>query len=59
MKDPLRDAPSQPQHEKLDATRAARFMSVRDTTRGLAAPLSAEDCAIQSMPDARDRKSVV
>lgn len=31
---------------------AARFAQVRGTTRALAAPLSAEDCAIQSMPDA-------
>ncbi len=34
------------------SSRAARFIAVRDTTRALAAPLSAEDCAIQSMPDA-------
>src|SRR5687768_12948828 len=31
---------------------AERFAGVRATTRALAAPLSAEDCAIQSMPDA-------
>jgi len=31
---------------------AERFRSVRAVTRALAAPLSAEDCAIQSMPDA-------
>ena len=31
---------------------ARRFAEVRATTRALAAPLSAEDCAIQSMPDA-------
>src|SRR5690242_1792914 len=31
---------------------AERFRSVRAVTRSLAAPLSAEDCAIQSMPDA-------
>ncbi|MEO5693074.1 MAG: ergothioneine biosynthesis protein EgtB [Usitatibacter sp.] len=29
-----------------------RFTAVRNATRALAAPLSAEDCAIQSMPDA-------
>ena len=56
MKDPLRDAPSQPQSDTHDTTRAARFMSVRDTSRSLAAPLSAEDCAIQSMPDASPTK---
>jgi len=32
--------------------RSDRFASIRETTRSLAAPLSAEDCAIQSMPDA-------
>jgi len=31
---------------------AERFLAVRNTTRALAAPLSPEDCAIQSMPDA-------
>jgi ergothioneine biosynthesis protein EgtB len=31
---------------------AARFRAVRTATVALAAPLSAEDCAIQSMPDA-------
>jgi len=31
---------------------AERFAAVRRQTRALAAPLSAEDCAIQSMPDA-------
>ncbi|HEX7606673.1 MAG TPA: DinB family protein, partial [Usitatibacter sp.] len=56
MKDPLRDSPSQPQSGRLDATRSARFMSVRGTTRGLVGPLSAEDCAIQSMPDASPTK---
>ena len=31
---------------------AARFAAIRSATQGLAAPLSAEDCALQSMPDA-------
>ncbi len=31
---------------------AARFAAVRHATDALAAPLSAEDCALQSMPDA-------
>jgi ergothioneine biosynthesis protein EgtB len=30
----------------------ARYLSIREATRALAAPLTAEDCAIQSMPDA-------
>jgi len=33
-------------------SRSERFASIRRATRALAAPLSAEDCAIQSMPDA-------
>ncbi len=32
-------------------TLGPRFAEVRATTRALAAPLSAEDCAVQSMPD--------
>src|SRR6185369_14845360 len=35
-----------------EASRSARYRSIRRTTLGLAAPLSAEDCALQSMPDA-------
>src|SRR5437773_11667471 len=31
---------------------APRYRAVRAATEALAAPLSAEDCAIQSMPDA-------
>ena len=34
------------------ASRCDRFTSIRRTTCALAEPLSAEDCAIQSMPDA-------
>ena len=37
---------------ELPGNRAAQFLSTRQTTSALAAPLSAEDCAIQSMPDA-------
>src|SRR3981081_4435712 len=29
-----------------------KYLSIREVTQALAAPLSAEDCAIQSMPDA-------
>jgi ergothioneine biosynthesis protein EgtB len=35
-----------------DASLAPRYLAVRAATEALAAPLSAEDCAIQSMPDA-------
>ena len=35
---------------------AQRFAQVRAATRALVAPLSAEDCAIQSMPDASPAK---
>lgn len=35
---------------------AARFKAVRNQTERLAAPLSAEDCALQSMPDASPTK---
>ncbi|HEV8107211.1 MAG TPA: ergothioneine biosynthesis protein EgtB [Burkholderiales bacterium] len=35
-----------------NAARSARYRSIRQTTLALAAPLSAEDCALQSMPDA-------
>lgn len=34
------------------ASPAARFRTIRETTTALAAPLSAEDCSLQSMPDA-------
>lgn len=42
---------SKPRPE-LHGSRGERFLSIRQVTRALAAPLSAEDCAIQSMPDA-------
>src|SRR4029453_7030391 len=38
-------------HES-NAALATRFNQVRRTTERLAAPLSPEDCALQSMPDA-------
>ncbi len=38
--------------EAFPTSPAARFDAVRATTLQLAAPLSAEDCALQSMPDA-------
>jgi ergothioneine biosynthesis protein EgtB len=38
--------------EESSSSLAARFSAIRETTRRLAAPLSAEDCALQSMPDA-------
>src|SRR3954465_8537160 len=36
----------------IESPLGQRFAAVRATTRALAAPLSAEDCAIQAMPDA-------
>jgi hypothetical protein len=36
----------------LPGNRAEGFRSIRQVTRALAVPLSAEDCAVQSMPDA-------
>lgn len=33
-----------------------RFLRVRRVTESLAAPLSSEDCALQSMPDASPTK---
>ena len=36
----------------LPGSQAERFLMIRRMTQALAAPLSAEDCAIQSMPDA-------
>ena len=39
-------------HPELRGNRSEGFLSIRQATLELAAPLSAEDCAIQSMPDA-------
>jgi ergothioneine biosynthesis protein EgtB len=53
MKEPV---PLYPHSRPSESSRVARFMAVRDATRALAAPLSPEDCAIQSMPDASPTK---
>ncbi|HYD58489.1 MAG TPA: ergothioneine biosynthesis protein EgtB [Burkholderiales bacterium] len=39
-------------HRPFAEEAVARYRSIRGMTMGLARPLSAEDCAIQSMPDA-------
>jgi ergothioneine biosynthesis protein EgtB len=52
MKEQVRDSAFVPQAATPVGSLAERFEAVRETTRKLAAPLSAEDCAIQSMPDA-------
>jgi ergothioneine biosynthesis protein EgtB len=44
---PAPKSDSNPQRANVE-----RYLAVRTTTQSLAAPLSAEDCAIQSMPDA-------
>lgn len=49
--DPTSDPRSKRYHEAR-GSRSEQYLSIRQTTRVLAAPLSAEDCAIQSMPDA-------
>ncbi len=46
----LQSAPRVP--DQTAARLASRYRDVRGITEALAAPLSAEDCAIQSMPDA-------
>ncbi len=43
--------PASPSPRPRDA-RSQRYLAVRAASRALAAPLSAEDCALQSMPDA-------
>lgn len=50
--DPTVDSPNPPPSSGPRGTTAGRYVEIRRKTRALAAPLSAEDCAIQSMPDA-------
>ena len=52
MKEPVRGNARSPARHPASAPLAERFEAVRAVTRRLAAPLSPEDCAIQSMPDA-------
>ena len=40
------------EHTDLSGKLGRRYVSIRQFTEGLAAPLSSEDCSIQSMPDA-------
>ena len=49
-------SPAPSKSTQASGTLAERFRAVRALTRGLIAPLSAEDCAIQSMPDASPAK---
>ena len=49
---PISDSKTTMPCPKPHGSLGERFLSIRQFTRGLAAPLSAEDCAIQSMPDA-------
>jgi ergothioneine biosynthesis protein EgtB len=51
MKEPVRSTAA-----RSETSLAQRFAAVRNATRALAAPLSPEDCAIQSMPDASPTK---
>ncbi|MBI4983808.1 MAG: ergothioneine biosynthesis protein EgtB [Rhodocyclales bacterium] len=45
-----------PEHETDAADLGARYARIRHRTAALAAPLSAEDCCVQSMPDASPAK---
>src|SRR5258708_8691562 len=58
MKGPVRGDPrrSSPASQPERHPRAGSFLRVRNATRALAAPLSAEDCATQSMTDASPTK---
>lgn len=48
--DSIPDSQALPRPER--GSRSEAYLSIRQISRALAAPLSAEDCAIQSMPDA-------
>ena len=50
------DAPIPSQHPLRRAKWTERYAQIRNATTALTAPLSAEDCAIQSMPDASPAK---
>jgi ergothioneine biosynthesis protein EgtB len=52
MNDRLPIGSLHPAPAHADTRLASRYRDVRKVTEALAAPLSAEDCAIQSMPDA-------
>ena len=51
-----RNSPAPSQSPATQSALTSRYSEVRATTRALVAPLSPEDCAIQSMPDASPAK---
>ncbi|HMG58768.1 MAG TPA: DinB family protein, partial [Burkholderiales bacterium] len=50
--DPIPDSTCASPRPDPRGQRSETYLSIRGATRALAAPLSVEDCAIQSMPDA-------
>jgi ergothioneine biosynthesis protein EgtB len=50
--DPMPDSKKVIQRAGVASLHGDRYLSIRRVTRALAEPLSAEDCAVQSMPDA-------
>ena len=56
MHDPVRGQTQSSAPEPAPESLAARFAAVRRATRKLVEPLTPEDCAIQSMPDASPAK---
>src|SRR5712691_7157340 len=50
--DPIPDSTTAMQRTNPSEGRSEQYFAIRGVTRALAAPLSAEDCALQSMPDA-------